>query len=174
MKGQGTLTGFGRAAAVATLCIAGLAACGGDTTEVGTVAETAAAPAPAPVPLEAVDGIAGRTEWAGPLSAAAVDMNLAVRDTRGWDILWQLVGSAQPGPLPAETMAIAVFAGPRPTGGYNVSIRDIVSVDGVVEVRFLETEPPADSAVTQAVTAPWALQLLPLRAEPVRFVPLDP
>lgn len=174
MIGQGMVMGVVRKTMAAALCVAALAACGGDSTEVGTVAEAAAAPAPAPVPLGAVDGIAGRTEWAGPLSAAAVDMTLAVRDTRGWDILWQLVGSAQPGPLPEDTMAVAVFSGPRPTGGYNVSIRNIVSVDNVVEVRFLETTPPADSQVNQVVTAPWALQLLPLRAEPVRFVPLEP
>lgn len=174
MIGQGTMMGFGRTAIVAVLCSVALAACSDDADTVGTIAETAAAPAPAPVPLGAVDGIAGRTEWAGPLSAAAVDMTLAVRDSRGWDILWQLIGSEQPGPLPADTMAVAVFAGPRTSGGYNVSIRDVVSVGNTVEVSFLETEPPADAAVTEVVTAPWALQLLPLRSEPVLFVPLEP
>ena len=172
MRARGTMIWVGRTAAVATLCVVALAACGDDMTTVGTIAETAEAPAPAPVPLGAVDGIAGRTEWAGPLSAAAVDMNLTVRDSRGWDILWQLVGAEQPGPLPDGAMAVAVFTGPRPTGGFNVSIRDVVSVEDVVEVRFLETTPPEDAATTQAVTAPWALQLLPLRSEPVRFVPL--
>ena len=174
MTGQEMANRFGRSAFVAALCIAALAACGNDTSAVGSVAETAEAPAPAPVPLGVVDGIAGRTEWAGPLSAAAVDMNLTVRDSRGWDILWQLIGAEQPGELPADSMAVAVFAGPRQTAGHNVSIRNAVSTDGVVEVHFLETEPPADAATTEAITAPWALRLLPLSNEPVRFVAIDP
>ena len=174
MTSFGKLVGLGRGLCVAGACAAALVACGGDTTDVGTVAETAEAPAPAPVPLGAVDGIAGRTDWAGPLSAAAVDMQLTVRDARGWNILWQLVGSEQPGPLPPDTMAVAVFAGARSASGHNVSIRDVVSMDGMIEVRYRETAPPSDAPASQVTTAPWALQLLPLRLEPVRFVSLDP
>ena len=98
--------------------------------------------------------IGGQTDWQGQLSAAALDLTVAARDARGWDILWQLVGEAAPMPLPDSAMAVAVFAGARPTSGYDVAIRTIVEDGQGLTVLWAETQPAADAILAPQVTAP--------------------
>ncbi len=133
------------------------AAAGGGATPVAAQPDT-----PAPT-------VGGRSDWAGPLSAAALDMRVTARDERGWRILWQLVGDPPPGPLPEDAMAVAVFVGSRPTGGHLVDIRSVdPAPDGVV-VRWVERLPAPGEAQTQQVTAPYAIELVPRRSGLVRY-----
>ncbi len=118
----------------------------------------------APKPVGSVNG---RRDWAGELSAAALDLHLVARDQRSWGILWQLVGRSPPGTLPADTMAVAVFLGTRPTGGFQVMIDAVEEGGDAVTVEFTETMP--DGLATQIITAPYAVRLVALSPKTVRF-----
>ncbi len=66
-------------------------------------------------------------------------------------------------------MLVAISMGQRPTGGYAVSIEDTVERDGVLYVRYRERTPQG-GVVTQALTSPYHLKLLPASpVEEVRF-----
>ncbi len=127
-------------------------------------AEVAAA-APPPVP-----DIGGRRDWSGPLAAAAVDLTVTARDQRGWDILWQLVGQPQPGPLPDAAMAVGVFIGSRPTAGFAVNITDVQPGETGITVRYAETTPQDPDIAAQQITAPYTVRLLSLTDQPVTFI----
>jgi hypothetical protein len=66
-------------------------------------------------------------------------------------------------------MLVAISMGQRPTGGYAVSIEDTIERDGVLYVRYRE-QTPKGGVVTQALTSPYHLKLLPASpVEEVRF-----
>ncbi len=125
--------------------------------------EAEATPAPAPV-LE----IAGARQWGGPLSAVAVDLTMTARDQRAWDILWQLIGQPQPGPLPGGAMAVAVFLQGRDAAGFSVDIADVTAAGDGVAVTFQEVA-PAGSPPPAGVGAPYVVRLVPLADGPVTF-----
>jgi hypothetical protein len=130
------------------------------------VAATEPAGAPMPGPRPAVGGV---SDWSGPVSAAVLDVTIVARDERGWLILWQLVGSDPPGPLPADAMALGVFLGSRPTGGYAVRLEPPV-IDGArILAPWGETTPAPDDFVTEALTAPYAVTLVTTSPLPVDF-----
>ncbi len=120
-------------------------------------------------------GINGRTDWFGAQSAAAMDILVTARDQRSWRVLWQLVDrESLPGDLPDGAMAVGVFLGQRPTGGYTVAFESVSVVDGQVVARYLETTPPPDSIVSQGLTAPYAVRLVRAHNAPVQFVRSGP
>jgi len=138
---------------------------GGDDPPVAADGTAEAVPA-APVPA-----VGGQRSWSGPQSAAAVDLRMVAEDERAWGILWQLVGEPAPGPLPDGAMALAVFVGVRPTGGYAVDILDVARTDGAVAVTYRETMPAPDAVVTQALSAPYRILLVQPSDDPVVFRP---
>lgn len=148
-----------------------LSACESGEALFGTGGEdlTAAEMAPSPIP-----SVNGRREWSGAASAAAIDMTVVVKDERGWQILWQLAGDAPPGAFPAGGMAVAVFLGPRPTGGYSVDIPRVRSVADRVVVDYVESFPAPDMAVAQVITAPYSVEIVRNVDLPVQFNRLDP
>jgi len=123
------------------------------------------------IPLSPGPGINGRNDWFGAQSAANMDILVTARDERAWRILWQLVhAEGAPGELPEGAMAVGVFLGQRPSGGYTVAFESVALVDGQVVARYLETTPPADAIVTQALTSPYAVRLVQASDGPVQFV----
>ncbi|NNG03209.1 MAG: protease complex subunit PrcB family protein [Inquilinus sp.] len=126
------------------------------------------------IPLAAGPGINGRHDWFGAQSAGQLDVQITARDQRGWEILWQLVGEPPPGELPEGSMALAIFLGSRPTGGYTVAFDRVTRQDGLVVAGYRETTPPPDALVSQAFTAPYAIRLVQADSAPVQFVPALP
>ncbi len=139
-------------------------ALGGGQEPVEPVAEE-----PEMVPLSPGPGINGRTDWFGAQSAANMDILVTARDERSWQILWQLVGQESPGSLPEGAMAVGVFLGQRPTGGFTVAFERVVLSEGQVVARYLETVPPTDAIVSQALTAPYAVRLVQAHNGPIQF-----
>lgn len=134
-----------------------------ETAEAAPAAATETAAVPPPV-LE----IAGAQQWSGPLSAVAVDLTMTARDQRAWDILWQLIGQPQPGPLPAGAMAVAVFIEGRDAAGYSVDIADVLPAAGGFAIRYRETPPAADPPPA-GIGAPYVVRLLARSDGPVVF-----
>lgn len=65
-------------------------------------------------------------------------------------------------------MAIVVFLGERRTGGYAVEITGVEKQPVGLIVSTRETSPPPGAMVTQALTQPWALALVPASDQPVK------
>lgn len=124
-----------------------------------------------------VPGIEGRTVWQGTQSGITEAAQLMARSPGEWGNLWQRIGEPPPGELPQGTMAVAVFAGLRNTGGFTVEIAspiqeragETVTVTRVV-VPFTIKAPPADAMVSQAQTTPWAVRLIEAYPGRVEFL----
>jgi hypothetical protein len=83
-----------------------------------------------------------------------------VRDEARWARLWEQVyaGVTPRPPRPpvdfSRQMLIAVAAGTRPTGGFDIAVR-AVTVRGIaLDVEILESCPPPDAMVSAALTHP--------------------
>lgn len=117
-------------------------------------------PAPRDVPFEVV----ARGQQASGVGAASFRL-LRTQDelASAWN---QAHGSAlQPPPVPGadlqrETL-VAIFLGPKPTGGYGADVRAVSLEGGDLFVDFVETAPGAGAMVTQALTNPWLLLRVP-------------
>ena len=161
--------------AVLASAMLALSGCGGDSSPIdalgGGQEPVGQSAAPASVSLSPGPGINGRTDWFGARSAAAMDIMVTARDERAWSVLWQLVDKdLRPGDLPEGAMAVGIFLGQRPSGGYTVAFESVSVVDGQVVARYLETAPPPGSIVTQGLTAPYAVRLVKAHDAPVQFV----
>jgi hypothetical protein len=158
-------------ALIAAIALAGCAAVeggGGPQPQGQPAPETASAPEGEPPDVPA---IGGERVWSGAVSAAFNDMFVTARDQRGWELVWQLVGEQPPGPLPEGAVAVSVFLGSRPTGGYGVDIVGMSYREDQVLVFYRITEPPEGAAVTQALTAPYTVRLAPAApARPVHYL----
>ena len=156
-----------------------LAACGGDSSPIDALGGGQEPTGPPleviSIPLSPGPGINGRTDWFGAQSLATIDILMTARDDRAWGVLWQLVHGKDgtPGDLPEGAMAVGVFLGQRPTGGYTVSFESVTLEDGQVIARYIETEPPSGAIVSQALTAPYAVRLVRASDAPVQFVRLS-
>ncbi|HEY3376445.1 MAG TPA: protease complex subunit PrcB family protein, partial [Armatimonadota bacterium] len=69
----------------------------------------------------------------------------------------------------ATQMAVGVFIGSRPTGGYAVAITSVERIDDRVTVRYRVSAPQAGQVVTQGVTYPYAIAIIPASTLPVMF-----
>jgi hypothetical protein len=108
-------------------------------------------------------------QWSGQYGGAESPGHRVLRDVAAWNDHWRAVGQEAPRPLvPAREMAIVVFLGARRTGGYAVEITGVeTSSEGVI-VTTRESAPPPGAMVTQALTQPWALALVPASDRPVQ------
>ncbi len=112
------------------------------------------------------------TQWSGPYSATTAGTHRVLRDGPAWNAFWEEVGQAPPRAFdPGREMGIAVFLGERRRGGYGVRILSAAPVNGEFRVTYQETRPPAGAVVTQALSQPWALVVVPRSDLPVRAVP---
>jgi|GEM_PF-885372 len=86
-------------------------------------------------------------------------------DRAGWEALWARVHppslEAEAPPPPeldtAQEVAVGVFQGVKPTGGYTVEVSSVRARGNTVEVAVRLTEPSPGSMVTQAFTSPYQL-----------------
>lgn len=115
---------------------------------------TACATAPAP-------------DWQGNAAQATAAETLVASDPAGWQQVWTKVGQAAPRDLPNDTTAVAVFAGQKRTGGYSVEFVAVQDGASAVTVTYRIRKPRFDEMVTQALTSPYAIQLVSNQGKPV-------
>lgn len=56
-----------------------------------------------------------------------------------------------------QESVIAIYMGQKPTGGYSITVDDVVLEDGEVYIDVSAYEPSADDFTTQAFTSPWVM-----------------
>ena len=66
--------------------------------------------------------------------------------------------------------ALAVFMGERPTGGYAITIDKVVEHEDQVVVTYIETAPRSGMELTQVITRPFQIAVIPKTDKPIKFV----
>jgi hypothetical protein len=114
-------------------------------------------------------------QWEGQYSAATEPRSAVVRDQDGWEKVWKEAhkGSSPAPALPkvdfSKHMVLAVFAGPKKTGGYAVKVSELRGGSDELVAVISESRPAPKSVAAQVITSPVALALVP-RADKVSFV----
>ncbi len=85
-----------------------------------------------------------------------------------WDDLWRRIGQPPPKADLRRHVALAVFLGTRPTGGWSVEFLDPAPDGAHIVLRYRAKGPGPGDFVTQALTQPWAVRLYPKSASPMR------
>lgn len=100
------------------------------------------------------------------------------RTAEQWLDLWALTAATPPRGLGKGEIAVGIFAGTRPTGGYSLTTRKVIADGDTVTVEIEERRPWPGAVVTQALTAPYVIVVFDSEAEEVtvysRTVPVPP
>lgn len=98
-------------------------------------------------------------EWKGqqgPMEAAVE----TVADAKAWERLWLKIGQDAPDLDFKKFVAVAVFAGEKPTGGFVVEFADTAPApDGGIKVKWRLKAP--DGFASQAFAQPWKVRAFP-------------
>ncbi len=109
-------------------------------------------------------------QWHGPNGGDPDFGTEVIRSAKQWETFWQRVDKAVPHKLDEATeMAVVVFAGERPTGGFIVKITDSFVEKETLVVVYEVQAPGRETFVTQALTHPWGTAILPRSDRPMVF-----
>ena len=94
-----------------------------------------------------------------------------VRTRAEWAALWKTHDYDHPAPAIDfnRDMALAVFMGSRPTGGYTTEIVSVDAHDGKIAVGYRETAPAPGTITVQVLTSPFHIVTVPKQAGAVTF-----
>ncbi len=113
---------------------------------------------------------AAEREWHGAHGGPATFQLVVARSAAAWRDLWKLAGRDPPAGFDEKAdMAVGIFLGLRNTGGYDVDIRSVVAEKSYVEVTYAEHKPDPGAIVTQVLTTPYVIRVLPWADLPVVF-----
>jgi hypothetical protein len=107
----------------------------------------------------------------GANSGIKESREIVVESTRDWQALFTRHAPGTPPPLVdfAVDVVVGVFAGERPTGGYEVDILAVERHQAQTTVVYQVTAPPRDAIVITVLTSPFHLARLPRQDRPIRF-----
>ncbi len=87
---------------------------------------------------------------------------LIIRDANAWDQFWSELGV---GDRPAvdftRDVVVAVAAGQRPTGGYEIAVNRITQANGELTVEVVERTPSPNCITTASLTQPVDVVVVP-------------
>ncbi len=111
--------------------------------------------------------------WSGGHEQAE---NHAFQSAAEFEKIWVADGGDKAN-LPAVDFAketvLAVFAGMKNTGGYDIQIEKVASRPGKTYVLYRQTAPSPDGMVTMAITYPAHVVVVPKLTGEVIFLPSD-
>jgi len=122
------------------------------------LALTLAAAACAHAPRAAEVTVMRTQEWKGAHDGPQSPGTAVGTDANTWNALWRSLGKTPPELDLEKFVAVAVYAGGRPTGGWRVDFSAASRGDDLV-VRWKIVKP--GGFVSQVLTAPWAVQAFP-------------
>ncbi len=107
-------------------------------------------------------------EWRGNNSIVSRMVTMVTRDQASWGAMWELAGQKPPQTVDFRSyMAIGIFMGMRPSGGYSPEILKLAETSDSIIVEWQEKQPTGTA--TQALTSPWVIKILPRAEKPVGF-----
>ncbi len=99
---------------------------------------------------------------------------VVARTPFAWRALWEGIGRPPPVEFDASReIAAAVFLGRRRTGGYGITIDSVERRGAFMVVRFQEVRPAPDAMVTQALTSPYLIRMMPKTEFPIALERAD-
>ena len=101
-------------------------------------------------------------------------VNYRIQNTKDFATLWKMVyGDNAPTPPTvdfASDEVLAVFDGQHPTGGYTISITQIVDEKGTRKVYIQHQKPGASCAATQETTSPFEIISVPKTSNTITHI----
>ena len=109
-------------------------------------------------------------QWSGQQGGGDVPKTRLLRTAEEWNAFWRQVEGDRPRPLDASReLAVVMELGRKRTGGYSVEFVGTRVEEGQLVIQFRETAPEPGMMVTQALSSPWAIALVPRTDLPVVF-----
>ena len=107
----------------------------------------------------------------GPMSGVIEARQAIVRSAEEWRTLWaEHAGTRELPPVDfTREIVVAVFAGSRPTAGYDVEVLGVRSEGDATVVEYREHRPGRDAITAQVMTSPFAIVAIPRPSGEVRF-----
>lgn len=110
------------------------------------------------------------SQWSGQHSGRDAAATEVLRSTDEWNAFWSKIEQPRPRPLDAaREMAVVIFLGGKRTGGFSAEFIGTRVQDGKYVVEYRETAPEPGTMVTQELTTPWTLAVVPKSDLPVEF-----
>ena len=143
-----------------------------------SIVAPSAAPVPQAVPaavtaLEATPAAAtapALLQWRGQYEGGTEFFAQIITTQERWSRIWGMVNKAEPQKLDADReMAVFIEIGKRSTGGYRAAVLSATVVDGKLVVEYTDGKPSPDAYVTQAITQPWVIAIVPKSSLPVVY-----
>ncbi len=101
-------------------------------------------------------------QWHGQREGDAELSTKVFKTQASWAAVWKGQGKPMPQELnEAHEMAVFIAIGERPTGGFKPQIVSAKESEGKYVVVYAEGKPSPDSIVTQALTYPWVIAIVP-------------
>lgn len=98
-------------------------------------------------------------EWTGQYGGPGEPGFEVVSNSAGWTALWRKFGKDAPELDLEKNVAVAVFVGEKPTGGFTVEFLEPQTQSGVFLVRAVVKTPTGFT--TQAFSQPWKIRSFP-------------
>lgn len=113
---------------------------------------------------------APESEWLGTMSRAEFPATVVVRSEGAWKAFWR---RCHPGDPPQvdfrKNFILGAYAGRQTTGGYSIHVVAIEETPTELVVRFEVTVPGPNDMVTQVLTSPYHLKVVPRSNKKIRF-----
>ena len=128
----------------------------------------------APVKEEDTFNVPFRIVAKGAYSQLSLAKELIIRDKTEWRHLW-LAHTGDPGKRPPaidfkSEMVMAFFLGQRPTGGYDIQVQKIRTMEDHLLVNLRVERPDPRANTTMALTQTHTIIKLPRYKLPVKFL----
>lgn len=98
--------------------------------------------------------------------------NLIIKNNEEWKTLWQKAFPDNPVPVVDfnSKMAAAAFSGEKPSGGYEIDIKDVNYGKDKVIVTIKENIPPKNAFLITVMTSPFCIKVIDKSDLPVEFI----
>jgi hypothetical protein len=101
-------------------------------------------------------------QWRGQQEGGAELSSRMIRTQAEWSAFWKSTGRAAPQALDeTREAAVLITLGERPTGGFKPQVISATENGGKYVIVYSEGKPSPDSFVTQALTYPWVIAIVP-------------
>ena len=101
-------------------------------------------------------------QWHGQRDGGVELSTKVLKTQASWAAFWKGQGKPMPQELDeAHEMAVFISIGERPTGGFKPAVVSTKVSEYKYVVYYSEGKPSPDSIVTQALTYPWVIAIVP-------------
>ena len=146
-----------------------LSGCAGDSVQKEGGMQQREAPDAAYVILKSGDYVQDQTLYMRQKPSVASFYSDNSDDLKAFETLWKKLTNHAQAPI-FDGVVIVVTAGSKPTGGYGLEVAGIEETEDRVVVTVRRVAPPPGTLVTQALTQPWLVFVLPKERREVEVV----